>query len=97
MGLFLFVVSSCAIAQSPIESTVALGPSGICPTPVEETVSVQPVLYSAYLPGNGEIDPFSDGHTYTISNAPTMFVVNAVLVTAICHNGTTSVPPVEIA
>ena len=67
------------------------GPSGISPTPVEETVSVQLVLYSAYLPGNREIDPFGDGHTYTISNAPTMFVVITVLVTTICHNGTTSV------
>jgi hypothetical protein len=96
MRLFLFAIASCTIAQSPIESTVALGPSGICPTPVEETVSVRPVLYSAYLPGNTEIDPFGNGHTYTISNVPTMFVVNIVLVTTIYHNSTTSIPPVEI-
>jgi hypothetical protein len=89
----LAIAISGVIAQTPAELTVALGPSGTCLIPAEETVSVQPVFYSAYFASNTEIDPFRDGHTYIISNAPTVLVVNTVLVMTIYHNGTTSFLP----
>ena len=94
--LLAFTISF-AIAQAPADSTVVLGPSGTCPVPVEQTISVQLVIYSACFAGNTEIDPFGNGHTYTMNNAPTVFVVNTVLLTTIYHNGTTSVLPNRVA
>ena len=84
-AIFAYVLRLAAgQAEDPI---VALGPSGTCAESLDTTVSIQPVVFSSLLVTNIGIAPFRDGHTYTINNAPTDFVVTMYIITTKYHYG----------
>jgi hypothetical protein len=78
------VLASAAIHHSAsAASTLAYGPSGICPAPPVTTVEIIPVYYSSYFPGETVIDFFGNGNTLNIYGPTTIITTATVTVTSL--------------
>ena len=86
-AILLRVAILQSLTRISTASTVAIDLDGTCAVLPDATVNVQPVVYSAGIPYNTEISPFGNGYTYTINNAPTVFVVTTHLYTTIYYDG----------
>ena len=76
------VLASAAIHHSAnADSTLAFGPSGVCPATPLTTVEILPVYYSNYFPGETAIDVFGDGNTINIYGPTTIITTGTVTVT----------------
>lgn len=60
-----------------------LGTNDTCPAPLHIVVELQPVYYSEHFPYNTIIDPFHNGHLFTVNDAPTDVRITGTLSTTI--------------
>ena len=79
--LTLFIASAAVLRSAKAASTLALGPSGVCPAPAVTTVEIRPVYYSNYFADQTEIDVFGDGNTINIYGPTTIITTGTVTVT----------------
>ena len=75
----LLLASAAIYHSTDAASTLAFGPSGLCPAPLT-TVQITPVYYSSYFAGETVIDIFGDGNTINIYGPTT--IITTVSVTA---------------
>lgn len=79
----LFVASAAILRSANTASTLAYGPSGVCPTPPVTTVEIIPVYYSSYFPGETVIDLFGSGNTLNIYGPTIIITTTTVTVTSL--------------
>ena len=73
----LFLASAAIYHSADAASTLAFGPSGLCPGPLT-TVKIVPVYYSSYFPGETVIDIFGDGNTINVYGPTTIITTASV-------------------
>src|SRR5271155_3736551 len=73
----LFLASAAIYHSADAASTLAFGPSGLCPGPLT-TVKIVPVYYSSYFPGETVIDIFGDGNTINVYGPTTIITAASV-------------------
>jgi hypothetical protein len=73
----LFLASAAVYHSADAASTLAFGPSGLCPAPLTTTVRIVPVYYSSYFPGETVIDIFGDGNTINVYGPTTIIITTA--------------------
>jgi hypothetical protein len=79
--LITLLLASATIYHSvDATSTLAFGPSGLCPAPLT-TVEIVPVYYSSYFLGETVIDIFGDGNTINVYGPTTIITTTLVTTT----------------
>ena len=79
----LFLAAIAIHHSANAQSTLAIGPSGICPSPPVTTVEIRPVYYSNNFTGVTVIDIFGNGDTVNIYGPTTIITTTTVTVTSL--------------
>src|ERR1700722_12078618 len=80
LPITLFLASAAIYRSADAASTLAFGPSGLCPGPLT-TIEIVPVYYSSYFLGETVIDIFGDGNTINVYGPTTIITTVSVTVT----------------
>jgi hypothetical protein len=80
-SILLFLASTAIHCSTNAQSTLAIGPSGICSAPPVTTVKIIPTYYSNYFPSETVIDIFGNGDTVNIYGPTTIITTATVTVT----------------
>jgi hypothetical protein len=77
-GLIAPLLAGSAAARALLDARAVIGVNSggaVCPVARSDTVLVQPIFYSEFIPYNTVIDPFRNGKPVTVANAPTPIIV----------------------
>jgi hypothetical protein len=82
-SILLFLASTAIHCSTNAQSTLAIGPSGICSAPPVTTVEIIPAYYSSYFPSETVIDFFGNGDAVNIYGPTTIITTATVTVTSV--------------
>jgi hypothetical protein len=93
-GILAPLLASGVSARALLDARANVGVANgqICPAARADTILIQSVYYSEFIPYNTAIDPFRNGNTITISNAPTPIITYSAFTTTIL-GGTQTIQP----